>query len=193
MKLTILKKTVKEGVGRNGSPYRIASLFVRFTDKATYDNIVDFLLKEGADKDVIDRFCKPNEYNGEISYAFGLNCSSFTFDRVSQWGELDTLVSFRVTESGYINATIPIVNRIEQINGYTPPEDEVGGWACGNAPSLLEKEKDDFSDWDKVGAAMTRKVEESPLNTKEINEQLERREREVQAIMENDSFDDLPF
>lgn len=131
MKVTIIKKTVKEGISeRTGSQYRIASLFVKFSDSDQYNKIVKYLKEaKGATIDQIEKFCKPKEYNGKTDYAFGLNCSSFTFDRVEQFGELDANIIFDINDSGFINAKIKVENRKEQVNGYTPPESEVEGWA----------------------------------------------------------------
>ena len=134
MKVTIIKKTIKEGVSpRTGNEYKIRSLFVKFTDSKIYDKIVAKLKKDGADDEQIERFCRPNEYNGEVNYAFGLNCSKFTFERVQAFGELDALIDFKLNDSGFINAKIAVKDRLEQVLNYTEPvgsEDEVvEGWA----------------------------------------------------------------
>ena len=63
MKVTILKKTIKEGISpRTGNEYKIRSLFVKFTDPEIYDKIVAKLKRDGADDEQIERFCKPSEY-----------------------------------------------------------------------------------------------------------------------------------
>lgn len=130
MKLTIIKKKIKEGISdRTGSPYKISSLFVKFDDEAMYDKIVAHLKGKGATDEQIEKFCKPNEYKGKINYAFGLNCSNFTFNKVEQFGELDANINFTINDSGFINAKIHVVDKKEQVNGYTPPESEVEGWA----------------------------------------------------------------
>src|SRR5678809_1109246 len=109
MKLFILKKTVKEGVSqRTGNAYKISSLFVKFDEKEIYEKIVSCLQSKGATIDQIERFCKPNEYNGEISYAFGLDCSNYTFDRVEQFGTLDANVIFDISDAGFILSLIHI-------------------------------------------------------------------------------------
>ena len=133
MKVTILKKTIKEGVSaRTGNDYKIRSLFVKFTDSEIYDKIVAKLKKDGADDEQIERFCKPNEYKGEVNYAFGLNCSKFTFERVQAFGELDALIDFKLNDSGFINAKIAVKDRLEQVLNYTEPsegeEEVVEGW-----------------------------------------------------------------
>ncbi len=136
MKLFIIKKSVKEGISeRTGNPYKISSLFVKFDEKEIYDKIVEHLKGKGATIDQVERFCKPNEYNGEVSYAFGLNCSTYTFDRVEQFGILDANVIFNVSDSGYINARIQVEDRREMVNSYEPPEQEVTGWTGGNEPT----------------------------------------------------------
>lgn len=134
MKVTIIKKTIKEGVSpRTGNEYKIRSLFVKFTDSKIYDKIVAKLERNGASIEQIERFCKPNEYKGEVNYAFGLNCSKFTFERVQAFGELDALIDFKINDSGYINAKIAIKDRIEQVLEYVEPtesaEEVVEGWA----------------------------------------------------------------
>ncbi len=134
MKVTILKKMIKEGVSpRTGNEYKIRSLFVKFTDSKIYDKIVSKLERDGASIDQIERFCKPSEYKGEVNYAFGLNCSKFTFERVQAFGELDALIDFNLNDSGFINAKIAIKDRIEQVLEYIEPsegvEEIVEGWA----------------------------------------------------------------
>lgn len=124
MKVKILKKTIKEG-----DNYCIKSLFVSFTEEEIYNKIIAYLKSLGAAEDKISSFCKPNEYNGAVSYAFGLNCSNFTFDRVKRFGVLDATVIFQVNDKGFINAKIQVVEKKEQILSYEEPEDDVVGWA----------------------------------------------------------------
>ena len=147
MKVTIIKKTIKEGVSpRTGNEYKIRSLFVKFTDSEIYDKIVAKLKKDGADDEQIERFCKPSEYNGEVNYAFGLNCSKFTFERVQAFGELDALIDFKLNDSGFINAKIAVKDRLEQVLNYTEPvgsEDEVvEGWFMKDAPKPVSEKSD---------------------------------------------------
>lgn len=148
MKLFILKKSVKEGISeRTGNAYKISSLFVKFNEKEIYDKIVEHLKGKGADTDQIEKFCKPNEYNGEVSYSFGLNCSNYTFDRVEQFGTLDANVVFDINDAGFINAKIQVKDRKEMVNSYEPPLDAVDGWTGGNEPtaastSTFEKPSD---------------------------------------------------
>lgn len=109
------------------------SLFVSFDDTQIYDNIIQFLEEEGADEVFIDKFFRVSEYNGVENYAFGLNCSRFTFNRVERFSEIDAKIDFKVSEKGYINAKIAIIDGKEQILSYTPPvneEEKVDGWAC---------------------------------------------------------------
>ena len=145
MKVTIIKKTIKEGVSaRTGSEYKIRSLFVKFEDEKVYNGIVNHLQKKGATIDQIEKFCKPNEYKGAISYAFGLNCSGFTFDRVEQFGELDAAIIFVINEQGFINAKINVLDKKEQVFGYIPPESEVEGWAVEAPKVSHEVENNDL-------------------------------------------------
>ena len=145
MKVTIIKKTIKEGVSpRTGNDYKIRSLFVKFTDSKIYDKIVSKLERDGANIEQIERFCRPNEYKGEVNYAFGLNCSKFTFERVQAFGELDALIDFKLNDSGFINAKIAVKDRLEQVLDYIEPtgsaEEIVEGWAMkGDLPKPVEK------------------------------------------------------
>jgi hypothetical protein len=148
MKVTILKKTIKEGISpRTGNEYKIRNLFVKFTDTEIYDKIVAKLKKDGADDEQIERFCKPSEYKGEVNYTFGLDCSKFTFDRVQAFGELDALIDFKLNDNGFINAKIAIKDRLEQVLNYTEPigseEEVVEGWATKTkAPDPVSEKSD---------------------------------------------------
>ena len=145
MKVTIIKKTIREGVSKKtGEDYKIKSLFVKFTESEIYDRIVAKLKRDGASDEQIERFCKPNEYKGEVNYAFGLNCSKFTFDLVKAYGEMDALIEFNLNDSGFINAKIAIKDRVEQVLDYIEPtesaEEVVEGWAMkGDLPKPVEK------------------------------------------------------
>lgn len=132
MKLKIVKKNIKEGTTSDGREYQIKSLFVTFTEKEIYEEIVAHLKAMGGQDDKIEKFCKPNEYNGNVSYAFGLNCSNYTFDAVDKFGILDAKIVFGVKDDGYINAKIAIIDKKEQVLNYQAPDDFVDGWACGN-------------------------------------------------------------
>lgn len=147
MKVTILKKTIKEGISpRTGNEYKIRSLFVKFTDSKIYDKIVAKLKRDGADDEQIERFCKPSEYKGEVNYAFGLNCSKFTFERVQAFGKLDALIEFKLNDSGFINAKIAVKDRIEQVLEYIEPtesaEEVVEGWATKAPAPVSESESE---------------------------------------------------
>lgn len=152
MKLLIVKKSIKEG-DKDGRPYKIKSLYVSFEDPEVYQNIVKYLENKGAASEKIESFCKPKEYEGKINYAFGLNCSNFTFDKVARFGILDAKVIFDVTEKGYINAKIQVVDRKEQITMYEAPttfaDDEVEGWETESpsdvAPKVEPTQPTDFS------------------------------------------------
>ena len=147
MKVTILKKMIKEGVSpRTGNEYKIRSLFVKFTDSKIYYKIVAKLKRNGASDEQIERFCKPNEYKGEVNYAFGLNCSKFTFERVQAFGEMDALIEFNLNDSGFVNAKIAIKDRIEQVLEYIEPsesaEEVVEGWAMKASAPVSKSESD---------------------------------------------------
>jgi len=123
MKVKIIKKSIKEG-----DNYCIKSLFVTFDSEQTYNGIVSHLRAQKATEDKITAFCKPSTYNDVTNYAFGLNCSNYTFDKVQKFGILDANILFTVNEKGYCNAKIQVIDRKEQINGYEEPEQEVTGW-----------------------------------------------------------------
>ncbi len=178
MKVTILKKTIKEGVSpRTGNEYKIKSLFVKFTDSEIYDKIVSKLERDGASIEQIERFCKPNEYKGEVNYAFGLNCSKFTFERVQAFGELDALIDFKLNDSGYINAKIAIKDRVEQVLEYIEPaggaEEIVEGWATKTKAPAPASETETESD---LETESTKTVIIPPM-----------------PIIAPDEVDDLPF
>src|SRR5678809_566311 len=145
-----IRDRIKEGVSpRTGNEYKIRSLFVKFTESEIYDKIVSKLERDGASIEQIERFCKPSEYKGEVNYAFGLNCSKFTFERVQAFGELDALIDFKLNDSGYINAKIAIKDRIEQVLEYIEPtesaEEIVEGWATKTkAPSPVSEAESDL-------------------------------------------------
>jgi len=141
MKVKIIKKSIKEGTNSRGN-YCIKSLYVSFSDEATYNKIVAHLKKQGASDATIEKFCSPKEYNGMTTYAFGLNCSNFTFNAVQMFGVLDAKIDFKVNEKGYINANIIIKDKKEQVDGYEAPESECDGWACGNPATTQAKPED---------------------------------------------------
>jgi len=142
MKLKILKKTIKEGTTADGREYAIKSLYVGFSETEIYEQIVAHLKAMGGAEDMIEKFCKPNDYNGNISYAFGLNCSHFTFDAVDKFGVLDAKIVFAVNDKGFVNAKIAIIDKKEQVLSYQAPEDFVDGWACGNPEPRIERDGD---------------------------------------------------
>jgi len=139
MKLKILKKTVKEGTSASGVEYCIKSLFVGFSETDVYNAIVEHLQKRGASPEAIEKFCKPNDYKGVISYAFWLNCSHYTWDRVDRFGILTANVVFAINDNGFVNAKIQVENRVEQVLAYEGPEDQVTGWICGNPEPKKEE------------------------------------------------------
>jgi len=144
MKVTIIKKMIKEGTSpRTGKEYSIKSLFVKFEDEAVFTRIVRHLEDKGCNTETIERFCKPNDYKGQTNYAFGLNCSRFTFDRVETFGVIDAKIDFVVNEQGFINPKIAVVERKEQVLSYVEPEPEVEGWATP-APDPIAAEKSEM-------------------------------------------------
>ena len=132
MKVKILLKNIKEGVGRNGQPYCIKSLYACVATKEDANTLVAQAVADGVPYDKIREVIKSKEYEGATSYAFGLNCSHFTFDRVDRFGVLDCKIEFVVNKDGFINPKIQVIDKKEQIFGYEAPEqqeEEVDGWA----------------------------------------------------------------
>lgn len=140
MKVKILKKSIKEGVTSTGSEYCIKSLFVSFQEPEVYEKIVKHLKALNISNETIEKFCKPNEYNGQVSYCFGLNCSNYTFDRVEKFGILDANIVFTQNERGFLTAKIQVIDKAEQINSYKEPEEEVNRWSSGAEPAKPIKE-----------------------------------------------------
>ena len=131
MKVKILLKNIKEGVGKNGQPYCIKSLYACVSTKEDANALATQAIADGVPADKIQEVIKSKEYEGAISYAFGLNCSHFTFDRVDRFGMLDCKIEFVVNKDGFINPKIQVIDKKEQIFGYEAPEqqeEEVDGW-----------------------------------------------------------------
>jgi len=142
MKIKIIQKNIKEGVTTSGSPYCIRSLYCSVDNREDANSLAEAAMEAGADKEMIAKLIKANEYNGSISYAFGLNCSNFTFEKVDRFGYLDAEIIFVKNDKGFINAKIKVVDKKEQVFGYEAPEEDVQGWAT---TALVTQEKQ-FSD-----------------------------------------------
>ena len=131
MKVKILLKNIKEGVGKTGSVYCIKSLYACVSSKEDANALAVQAVADGVPADKIKDVIKEKEYEGAVSYSFGLNCSHFTFDRVERFGILDCKVEFVVNKDGFVNPKIQVIDKKEQIFGYEPPEpqdEEVTGW-----------------------------------------------------------------
>jgi len=142
MKVKILLKNIKEGVGKNGSPYCIKSLYACVATKEDANALALQAIADGVPADKIQDVIKSKEYEGVTSYGFGLNCSHFTFDRVDRFGVLDCKIEFVVNKDGFINPKIQVVDKKEQIFGYEAPEqqeEEVDGWAS-QAPEIKQQQ-----------------------------------------------------
>ena len=132
MKVKILLKNINEGVGKNGQPYCIKSLYACVSTKEDANALAVQAIADGVPSDKIKEVIKQKEYEGVTNYGFGLNCSHFTFDRVERFGVLDATVEFIVNKDGFVNPKIKVVDKIEQVFGYEAPEkqeDDVTGWA----------------------------------------------------------------
>lgn len=142
MKVKILLKNIKEGVSADGAPYCIKSLYACVRNKEDANTLALQAIADGVPKDKIQEVIKSKEYEGETSYAFGLNCSHFTFDRVDRFGVLDAKIEFVVNKKGFINARIQVIDRKEQVFGYEQSslqEEEVDGWVT-YAPDIKIQE-----------------------------------------------------
>lgn len=124
MKIKIIKKSIKEGDG-----YCIKSLFCSVDNKEDANVLAMSALEAGATKEQVASLIKAGEYNGAVTYAFGLNCSNFTFEHVERFGVIDATIVFVKNDKGYVNAKIQIIDKVEQVHGYEPPESDVTGWA----------------------------------------------------------------
>ncbi len=152
MKVTILKKMIKEG-NTNGRDWKIRTLFVKFEDENLYEKIIATVISNGADEDTARRAIKPDTYEGVTTYGFFLNVSKFTFERVEKFGVMDAQIVFPINDKGYINPRIVVKNGIEQVTSYEDPapfepqEEEVTGWATKSPipePAPEENEKSDI-------------------------------------------------
>ena len=131
VKILSMKCERKEGVSaKTGKPYSMdaINLFVSCDDMSLYPKVVKKFKDKGCTTEQIEKFSTPKEYNGEMSFAFWLKCSKFTFDHVQRFGILDAKISFDVKENGYLEAKIFVENGKEQVNGYEPSEQVVTGW-----------------------------------------------------------------
>ena len=170
MKLKILKKSIKEGVSQSGSNYSIKSLFVSFSEFELYQKISAHLQSLGASIDQVEKFIGQKDYKGELSFSFGLNCSSFTFDHVERFGILDATIVFAINEKGYINAKIQVIDRKEQVNGYEKPE---------------EREEEEVEGWNVDAPEIQKPIEEAAPTIQPLNE--------LADITKNANVNDLPF
>jgi len=132
VKVKIIKKSIKEG-----DNYCIKSLFCSVDNKEDANKLALAAISAGATKEQVATLIKAGEYNGNVTYAFGLNCSNLTFDRVDRFGILDANIVYIKNDKGYINAKIQIIDKKEQINGYEEPEQDVTGWSTP-APEIKE-------------------------------------------------------
>ena len=132
MKVKILKKSIKEGEN-----YCIKSLFCSVDNKEDANALAKLAVEAGATPEQVQQVIRAGEYEGKTTYAFGLNCSGFTFDRVERFGILDAEIVYQKSEKGFISAKIKVVDKKERIHGYEPPEDDVTGWAT-EAPEVKE-------------------------------------------------------
>jgi hypothetical protein len=137
MKIKIIKKTIKEGISKKtGNEYSIKSLYCSVSTKEDANAIAVLASAQGATMEQIQSAIKMNDYQGEISYAFGLNCSNYTFENVQRFGVLDCEME-AVLKDGFLNFKIKAVDRKEVVNGYTAPdiiEDDVQGWSNCTPP-----------------------------------------------------------
>ena len=133
MKIKIKAKNIVENTNKEtGKTYISKRLWCSVDNKEDANVLAKSAIESGADKDLVLKLIKENNYNGSIKYDFNLDCSNFTFDKVEKYGILDAKVIFVKSEKGFISAKIQVIDKKEQVNGYEPPEEEVTGW---NVPS----------------------------------------------------------
>jgi hypothetical protein len=123
MKVKIIKKSIKEG-----DNYVIKSLYVCVDNKDDANKLAMLAVGVGATKEQIPTIIRKSDRD-ENEFAFGLNCSGFTFDRVDRFGILDAEIEYVKNAKGYISAKIKVIDKKEQVNSYLSPEDEVTGWS----------------------------------------------------------------
>jgi hypothetical protein len=127
MKVKIIKKTIKEG-----DNYCIKSLYVCVDNREDANKLAKMAIEVGATPEDITKLIRKSD-RSENEFAFGLNCSSFTFDKVDRFGILDCEIEYTKNAKGYISAKIHVLDKKEQVNGYSPAEEEVNGWANAEA------------------------------------------------------------
>ena len=127
MKVKIIKKTIKEG-----DNYCIKSLYVCVDNKDDANKLAKMAIAVGATPEDITKLIRKSD-RSENEFAFGLNCSSFTFDKVDRFGILDCEIEYTKNAKGYVSAKIQVIDKKEQVNGYSPAEEEVNGWANAEA------------------------------------------------------------
>mgnify|MGYP004702138417 CR=1 FL=1 len=123
MKVKIIKKTIKEG-----DNYVIKSLYVCVDNKDDANKLAILAFGVGATQEQIPTIIRKSDRD-ENEFAFGLNCSGFTFDRVDRFGIMDCEIEYTKNAKGYISAKIKVVDKKEQVYSYLSPEDEVTGWS----------------------------------------------------------------
>ena len=129
-------KVCSKQINERGIPSIYASV-----EKAEEANKLAILaIDAGASKDLVTKMIKKSDWKGEIGYAFNVNCSSFTLQRVNQFDLLTCDIVFCSTAKGFIYAKINVIDKIEQIfklEKQTQEQDEVTGWSI-SAPDVKE-------------------------------------------------------
>lgn len=133
MKAIIRLKSEKSGVSEKGA-WKILSLLCSVDNKDDANLLAQHGVQSGVPIEEIEKLIKKNEYNGNITYQFNLQCHSFTFDRVEKYGTIDISPENIIVkyDGRYVNCRIKVVLGVEQINGYSAPkpieEEAVTGW-----------------------------------------------------------------
>jgi hypothetical protein len=147
MKVKIIIKEEKEVpyFDKNGKrqSFMKRNVFVSHENETVYHAMKAKLIELGAEKEKAEKFSKPHEKDGKITYGFNLETSPYTFDRIERFGTLDAKIVLSVNKGGYGEAKIEVIDRKEQIFGYEPPrasvDDElanVDGWATSSPDPL---------------------------------------------------------
>ena len=163
MKIKIIKKTIKEGVSKKtGNEYSIKSLYCSVATKEDANALSTIASAAGATMDQIMAAIKPNDYNGTITYKFGVNCSGYTFENVHQNGILDCELD-PIIKGDYLNFKIKVENYKEIVTDYQVPdviEDDVQGWSNCTPPPKAQGDTPTIADlMDSASPAQVKNVD----------------------------------
>ena len=131
MKLKILGKYINKS--------GIESILVTTESKDNANGIAKKAMEVGATTDQVSKLITAKEYQGVMGYSFFMNCSHYTFEKISKFGVLDCDVVCGLSAKGFLYVKINVIDKVEQVNGYEAQEEDVTGWnipAPENLPPL---------------------------------------------------------